>query len=72
VADEEDAPDFTKKELEFLKLCCSELTYKENDDKMFVSPRTVDNYREALFLKLSLKSRTGLVLYAIQNQIFTF
>jgi len=25
-----------------------------------------------LFLKLSLKSRTGLVLYAIQNQIFTF
>lgn len=72
VADEEDAPDFTKKELEFLKLCCSELTYKEIADKMFVSPRTVDNYREALFLKLNLKSRTGLVLYAIQNQIFTF
>jgi DNA-binding NarL/FixJ family response regulator len=39
---------------------------------MFVSPRTVDNYREALFLKLNLKSRTGLVLYAIQNQVFTF
>ena len=67
-----DAPDFTKKELEFLKLCCSELTYKEIADKMFVSPRTVDNYREALFLKLNLKSRTGLVLYAIQNQVFTF
>src|ERR1700744_3180732 len=72
VADEEDAPDFTKKELEFLRLCCSELTYKEIADKMFVSPRTVDNYREALFLKLNLKSRTGLVLYAIQNQIYTF
>ena len=65
-------PDFTKKELEFLQLCCSELTYKEIADKMFVSPRTVDNYREALFLKLNLKSRTGLVLYAIQNQIYTF
>ncbi|CAN5292248.1 response regulator transcription factor [soil metagenome] len=58
------------KELDFLKLCCSELTYKEIADKMFVSPRTVDNYRESLFQKLELKSRTGLVLYAIQNEIF--
>ena len=72
VADGDDSPEFTKKELEFLRLCCSELTYKEIADKMFVSPRTVDNYREALFLKLNLKSRTGLVLYAIQNQVFTF
>jgi len=63
---------FSKKELEFLKLCCSELTYKEIADKMFVSPRTVDNYREALFQKLSIKSRTGLVLYAIQQEIFKF
>ena len=66
------APDFSKKEFEFLRLCCSELTYKEIADKMFVSPRTVDNYRESLFLKLNLKTRTGLVLYAIQNEIFKF
>ncbi|MDO3627943.1 response regulator transcription factor [Mucilaginibacter sp. BT774] len=72
LAEDEGGMDFTKKELEFLRLCCSELTYKEIADKMFVSPRTVDNYREALFTKLNLKSRTGLVLYAIQNQIFTF
>jgi DNA-binding NarL/FixJ family response regulator len=72
VTEDEGAPDFTKKELEFLKFCCSELTYKEIADKMFVSPRTVDNYREALFQKLNLKSRTGLVLYAIQNQVYTF
>ncbi len=64
--------DLSKKEIEFLKLCCSELTYKEMADQMFISPRTVDNYREALFLKLNLKSRTGLVLYAIQNEIFKF
>jgi DNA-binding NarL/FixJ family response regulator len=67
-----DSPVFTGKELEFLKLSCSELTYKEIADQMFVSPRTVDNYRESLFQKLSLKSRTGLVLYAIQNEIFKF
>jgi DNA-binding NarL/FixJ family response regulator len=72
VSDSEPAPEFSKKELEFLKLCCSELTYKEMADQMFISPRTVDNYREALFLKLNLKSRSGLVLYAIQNGIFNF
>ena len=71
VTEDEDA-EITKKELDFLKYCCSELTYKEIADKMNVSPRTVDNYREALFLKLNLKSRTGLVLYAIQNQVFKF
>jgi len=60
----------SNKEAEFLKLCCSELTYKEIAEKMFVSPRTVDNYRESLFAKLQLKSRTGLVIYAIQHHIF--
>jgi DNA-binding NarL/FixJ family response regulator len=72
VADNEGLAAFSKKEIEFLKLCCSELTYKEIADQMFVSPRTVDNYREALFQKLNLKSRTGLVLYAIQHEIFKF
>jgi DNA-binding NarL/FixJ family response regulator len=67
-----DSPDFSRKEFEFLRLCCSELTYKEIAEQMFVSPRTVDNYRESLFLKLNLKTRTGLVLYAIQNEIFKF
>jgi DNA-binding NarL/FixJ family response regulator len=66
------SPDFSRKEFEFLRLCCSELTYKEIADQMFVSPRTVDNYRESLFQKLNLKTRTGLVLYAIQNEIFKF
>jgi DNA-binding NarL/FixJ family response regulator len=64
--------ELTAKEAEFLKLSCSELTYKEIADKMNVSPRTIDNYRESLFQKLNLKSRTGLVLYAVQNEIFKF
>lgn len=72
VSEHNSAPEFSKNEIEFLRLCCSELTYKEIADKMNISPRTVDNYRDALFLKLNLKSRTGLVLYAIQSQIYTF
>lgn len=57
------------REQEFLKLCCSELTYKEIADEMRISPRTVDHYREELFAKLNLRSRTGLVLYAIKSGI---
>jgi DNA-binding NarL/FixJ family response regulator len=66
---QEAAPVFSKNEEAFIQLCCSELTYKEIADQMFVSPRTVDNYRESLFHRLNLKSRTGLVLYAIQNDL---
>ena len=59
----------TGKEIEFLKLACSELTYKEIADKMNVSPRTIDSYRDHLFEKLELKTRTGLALYAIKSGI---
>jgi two-component system invasion response regulator UvrY len=57
------------REIEFLKLACSELTYKEIAEKMYLSVRTIDGYRDALFEKLNLKSRVGLVMYAIKNGI---
>jgi two-component system invasion response regulator UvrY len=59
----------TEKEKEFLKLVCSDATYKDIAAKMFVSPRTVDEYRNHLFDKLKVKSRVGLVMYAIRNGI---
>jgi DNA-binding NarL/FixJ family response regulator len=57
------------REIEFLKLACTEMTYKEIADKMILSPRTIDGYRDALFEKLDIKTRTGLVIYAIKNGI---
>ena len=59
----------TEREIEFLKLACTEMTYKEIAAKMYLSPRTIDGYRDALFLKLDIKTRTGLVIYAIKNGI---
>jgi two-component system invasion response regulator UvrY len=56
-----------EKEREFLRWVCTELTYKDIAAKMFVSPRTVDDYRNSLFEKLKVKTRIGLVLYAIRN-----
>lgn len=65
------APVFSPRELEFLLLCCSELTYKQIAGQMKISPRTVDGYREDFFEKLEIKSRVGLVLYAIKNRLIT-
>jgi len=56
------------RELEFIRLACNDgLTYKEIADEMSLSPRTIDGYREALFDKLNVKSRVGLVMYAMRN-----
>ena len=59
----------SNRETDFLKYTCTELTYKEIADKMYVSPRTIDGYRDALFEKLHVKTRVGLVMYSIKNGI---
>jgi DNA-binding NarL/FixJ family response regulator len=58
-----------ERELEFLKLACTEMTYKEIADKMCLSPRTIDGYRDQLFEKLNIKSRVGLVIFSVKNGI---
>jgi DNA-binding NarL/FixJ family response regulator len=58
-----------EKEREFLRWTCTELSYKEIGDKMFVSARTADDYRQSLFTRLKVHSRVGLVMYAIKNGI---
>ena len=60
---------FNAREIEFLQYAATELTYKEIAEKMFCSPRTVESYRDALFEKLNLKTRVGLVVYAMKNAI---
>jgi DNA-binding NarL/FixJ family response regulator len=59
----------SERELTFLKWICTEKTHKEIAEEMFVSPRTVDGYRDILFEKLGVTSRVGLVLFAIRNGI---
>lgn len=60
----------TQREKEFIRHCCTELTYKEIANKMTVSQRTVDGYRESVFSKLDIKSRTGIVLFAFHQGLF--
>lgn len=60
-----------EKQVQFLKLCCSEMTYREIADNMGISHRTIDGFRDQLFEKLNIKSRTGLVMYALKTGIAT-
>ncbi len=64
---EGDFPKLSDQESKFLDLACSELTYKEIADRMCLSEKTIDGYRAKLFEKLEVKSRVGLVLYAVKN-----
>lgn len=66
----ESAYELKDREIEFIKLACTEKTYKEIASEMYLSPKTIDGYREALFEKLQIKSRVGLVIYAIKNKIY--
>ena len=58
----------TPREMEFLLHVCSEAepTYEQIASEMGVHRRTVDNFRIALFEKFAIKSKTGLVLFAMR------
>jgi len=57
----------SEREIEFLGYTITEMTYKEISEKMFCSPRTIENYRDSLFEKLELKTRVGLAVFALKN-----
>lgn len=61
-------PPFKDNEIRFMRLACSELTYKEIAEQMNLSPKTIDGYRQELFNRLHIKNRVGLVLYALRNE----
>ncbi|MGX5852467.1 response regulator transcription factor [Dyadobacter jiangsuensis] len=62
---------FNERELNFIRMACSDLTYNEIADKMCVSPRTVDGYRESVFQKMDVKSRVGMVIKAIKRNLIS-
>jgi DNA-binding NarL/FixJ family response regulator len=59
--------DLTDREKEFLKLCITEMSYKEISEKMFCSPRTIESYRNSLCEKLNIKTRVGLAVFAVKS-----
>lgn len=78
IAFSEDTPDFpkqvldiTEKDIEVIYLLANQLTAREIADKLNVSQKTVEGYKNALFSKTSTKSVVGLVLFAVRNGIIS-
>jgi DNA-binding NarL/FixJ family response regulator len=66
-----DADFLTKRELEVLQLICQQKTASEIAEILKISPRTVDGFRSSLLFKTDSVNVTGLVIFAIQNHLFS-
>jgi DNA-binding NarL/FixJ family response regulator len=63
-------PEFSEKELEVIRLICSEFSNKEMAEKLHLSSRTVEGYREKIIEKINAKNTAGIVVFAMKNGIF--
>ena len=59
----------TDREYQFIRLCASDQSYGEIAAEMFVSIRTIENYRESVSRKFGVKTRVGIVLEGIRRKI---
>ena len=62
----------TTREMDVLKLICSQKSTIEIAEDLFISPRTVEGHRNNLLLKTESRNIAGLVVYAVQNEIMVF
>jgi DNA-binding NarL/FixJ family response regulator len=62
-------PQFTKREIEVLRLICKEYTHKEIASILSLSPRTIEGIRENIQKKIGAKNTIGIAVYAIKNRI---
>lgn len=63
---------FSARELDVLKLICNGYSTNEIAEKLFLSNKTIDNYRSILLQKTGVKNSVSLVIYAIKNKLVTF
>ena len=64
-------PIFTEKEIEIISLICQEFTNKEIGEKLFLSQRTIEGHRLKILEKMDVKNTVGLVVYAMQKNIYS-
>lgn len=61
--------DFTKRELEVLKLIANGLTNNEIAEKLFTSRRTVEGHRQSLIEKTGVSNSAALIMHAFRSGI---
>lgn len=63
--------DISKRELDIIYLLANQCTAKEIGEKLFLAPKTVENYKNTLFVKTETKNVVGLVLWAVQRKLIS-
>ncbi|MBL7701802.1 MAG: response regulator transcription factor [Ferruginibacter sp.] len=59
----------TKREVEILKLICSEFSNSEIAARLFISVGTVDTHRKNIMGKLGVNNTVGMVRFALKNNL---
>jgi DNA-binding NarL/FixJ family response regulator len=67
--DKKNDNELTEREREVLICLVEGMSNKEIADKLFISDKTVKIHVSKIFKKLSVKSRSQVVIYAVQNQL---
>lgn len=62
-------PEISKRELEIVEQLANGLSFKEVAEKLFISPRTVENHKNNLLQKLELKNTIELLKFAFKNKL---
>lgn len=60
----------TAKEIEIMQLICEQYSNKQIADKLDLSIRTVESYREKIFEKTDSRNMVGVAIYAIRNKLY--
>ena len=61
----------SKREQEVVELCSEGLTCHEIAERLFISPRTIETHKNAIFKKLGIHNSVELVRYAINHGIIS-
>ena len=65
------AADLTDREKEILALILAQKSNQEIAEELFISGRTVEAHKRNMLSKTGSKNVAGLVIFALENQIFT-
>lgn len=65
-----DKIEFSEKEIDVILLICEQLTNKEIAQRLNLSIRTIEGYRDRIQEKIGARNAAGIVVYAIKNNIY--
>jgi DNA-binding NarL/FixJ family response regulator len=63
--------EMSQKEIDVILSICEEMTNKEIADRLNLSIRTIEGYRDKIQEKIGARNSAGIVIYAIRNGIYT-